>query len=179
MASVDNEVTHSFRLVAIVRAIIEEERKRAENAPLDQRYRSFNIVEANMSKKEARRAIDLFFAETSLLLEHLHVAHQASSFERGAKARIAAAIGEARNAIASDRNQRSKWPTRLVAKIDDFEGLASIATILDVPQTISRQFTKIKEIRNKFSHGDLLRSTPEVTPNETAIILSEALESLI
>lgn len=176
MASKRNEVERAFRRVAILKVLVSKERQRAEAQPVAQRNIDLGIVEPDQPTSIAKQEIRETFNELQMLLDHLHVTHMAASFESEALPRLGKALGDAKTAIAAARFAKDPWPTKMLRRLDSFEGLRDIEQLLNLPSTAQSTFESVRKARNKFSPGVKLSQLPGVDATTTLELLTAMLE---
>lgn len=178
MARKRNPVEAAADRVAILRAIVERERRRAEANPDDARNVELGLVEEGQTRAEARARIAEVFDELAYLIDHLGVAHMAACFEAAALARMATVVGEARSAVERARKGAGRWPANLVRGAGSFEGLHDIGTVMALDPETQAMFSAIRQVRNGFGHAPKLDGPPLVTSSEALETLRDLLARL-
>ncbi len=99
MAKKQNPVEAAAGRIAILREIVNRERRRAESKPDDDRNLELGLTKEGQTRAEAREQIAEVFDELGFLIDHLNIAHMAASFEAAAMARLTTVVGESRTPL--------------------------------------------------------------------------------
>lgn len=178
MARKPTAVDAAHRRIAILRAIIRAERKRAESKPFDDRNEDLGIVAPGTPHARVPAEIAATFDELDAFLNHLGVAHIATSFEEAAKERLKTVIGQARTAVATLGRGEQRWPANLLRSLESFDGLGALSSVIPFKGDEETAFKLIRRVRNDFSHATKTTGTPAIASDDTRAVLSDLLSRI-
>lgn len=178
MADRDDPVDAAYGRMAILKAIVADERSRAERDPFGERNVELGITAQDQPHGEVRARIGTLFNELEVLLDHLTVFHMAASFEMAAKARVDDAVDAARTLLKESRRLRQGWHQSLIRDPKGMRGLHAIGQVLGLSGTDQQRFNAIGSARNLVAHGISLDTGPPIAAEDVRAVLVETLARL-
>lgn len=163
------------RRIAVLRAIVRAERRRAEADPHGERNGALGIVAPDTPRDRVSAEIAATFDELEGFLNHLGVAHVAASFEDAARGRLRAVVGDVRRAVERARTGGARWSANLVRSPESFDSLSSLSSIVPMEEDERAAFRLIRQARNEFSHASKTAGAPAIASEDAAAVLSALL----
>ena len=174
------QVDRAFERCRLLARVVALEYERARANPTDARYATIGVTQQGARKAEAERQIEEAFDDLVALIDHLTILDMAAAFEGLFNARIATAVGGARDTL------RRRYPNTLagradfVRETDDFQGLSDITKLIeaDLDGQVKERLVSVRENRNRFAHGTDLCNPPTILQEDARNALNEAVALL-
>ena len=172
----------AYRRCRTLTLLVERARSEAVANPSQDRWKDFEITSPGDSRVACAAKVNDAFDQILNLLNHVTILDMAASFEMATKARLGTRIGDTRSAIAAavQKNSLPVYHARLVRSQKDFDGLNSLAELLQghIDENVSEVLSAVRESRNAFAHGTDVTVPPKAGREEALGALREALDRI-